>query len=57
MEELGESVWSVGRQENEREDQREGVQRVVRPALVYGADTSMGIEEGSGNGIRGHMTR
>ena len=26
MEELGESVWSVVRQENEREDQGEGVQ-------------------------------
>ena len=37
VEELEESVWSVVRQENEREDQGEGVQN--RPALMYGAAT------------------
>ena len=35
----GKSVWSVVRQENEREDQGEGYKTVVRPALVYGAET------------------
>ena len=39
MEELEESVWSVVRQENEREDQGEGVQNRVRPALMFGAET------------------
>ena len=39
MEELEESVWSVVRQENEREDQGEGYRTVVRPALLYGAET------------------
>ena len=38
-EQLEESVWSVVRQENEREDQREGVGTMVRPApLMYGAE-------------------
>ena len=38
-EELEESVWSVVRQENERENQGKGVRTVVRPALMYGAET------------------
>ena len=38
MEELEESVWIVAT-ENEREEQEEGYRAVVRPALVYGADT------------------
>ena len=38
VEELEESVWSVVRQEHERED---GIvySTVVRPALMYGAET------------------
>ena len=39
MEELEESVWSVVRQENEREDQGKVYRTVVRPALMYGAVT------------------
>ena len=35
----GKSVWRVVRQENEREDQGEGYKTVVRPAVVYGAET------------------
>ena len=38
VEELEESVWSVVRQENEREDRRKVYRTVVRPALVYGAE-------------------
>ena len=38
VEELEESVWSVVRQENEREDQGKVYRTVVRPALVYGAE-------------------
>ena len=41
MEELEESVWSVVRHENEREDQGEGVQdNGKRQTLVCGAETS-----------------
>ena len=40
MEELEESVWSVVRQETECEDQGKAYRTVVRPALLYGADTS-----------------
>ena len=39
MEELEESVWSVVRQENEREDQGKVYRTVVRPALMYRAET------------------
>ena len=39
MEELEESVWSVVRQENECEDQGQVYRKVVRPALMYGAET------------------
>ena len=42
MEELEESVCSVVRQENEREDQGlngKVYSKVVRPALMYGAET------------------
>ena len=52
MEELEESVWGVVRQENEREDQREGVPN--------GGKTSSGVrgrymcvEEGTGKEIGG----
>ena len=50
VEELEESVWSVVRQENEREDQGEGVQN--------GGNTDvrvryMGVEEGTGKEIGG----
>ena len=34
-----ETVWSVVRQENEREDQGKVYRTVVRPALMYGAET------------------
>ena len=37
MEELEESAWSVEPQENKREDQ--GDRTMVRPALMYGAET------------------
>ena len=44
MEELEESVWSVVRQENEREDQGEGVQNSGKTSTdVRGRDT--GVEE------------
>ena len=47
MEELEESVWSVVRQENEREDQGEGVQNSGKTSTgVRGRD--VGIEEGAG---------
>ena len=39
VEELKESVWSVVRQENDREDQGKVYRTVVRPALMYGAET------------------
>ena len=52
MEELEESVWSVVRQENEREDQGEGVQNNGKTSTdVRGRD--MGVEEGTGNEIGG----
>ena len=38
VEELEESVWSVVRQENEREIKGKVYRTVARPALVYGAD-------------------
>ena len=47
VEELEESVWSVVRQENEREDQEEGVQNSGKTNTdVRGRD--MGVEEGTG---------
>ena len=53
MEELEESVWSVVRQENEREDQGEGVQNSGKTSTgVRGRD--MGVEEGTGKEIGGH---
>ena len=52
MEELEESVWSVVRQENEREDQGEGVQNSSKISTdVRGRD--MGVEEGTGKEIGG----
>ena len=39
VKELKESVWSVVRQENEREDHGKLYRTVVRPALMYGAET------------------
>ena len=54
MEELEESVWSVVRQENEREDQREGVQDSGKTSTdVWGRD--MGVEEGTGKEIGGSI--
>ena len=47
MEELEESVWSVVRQENEREDHGEGVQNSGKTEIdVRGRDT--GVKEGTG---------
>ena len=47
MEELEENVWSVVRQKNEHEDEREGVQDSGKTGTgVRGRD--MGIEEGTG---------
>ena len=52
MEELEESVWSVVRQENEREDQWEGVQDSGKTRTdVRGR--GMGVEEGTGQEIGG----
>ena len=52
MEDLEESVWSVVRQENEREDQGEGVQNSGNTRTdVLGRD--MGVEEGTGKEIGG----
>ena len=39
VEERDESVWSVVRQENEHEDQGKVYRTMVRPALMYGAET------------------
>ena len=36
VEELEDSVWSVVRQDNEREDQGKVYRTVVRPALMHG---------------------
>ena len=47
VEELEDSVWSVVRQENGREDQGEGVQNSGKTSTdVRGRD--MGVEEGTG---------
>ena len=47
MEELEESVWSVVRQENEREDQGESIQNSGKTSTdVRGRD--MDVEEGTG---------
>ena len=52
VEELEESVWSVVRQENERDDQGEGVQNSGKTSTdVRGRD---GLEEGTGKDIGGH---
>ena len=52
MKELEESVWSVVRQENEREDQGEGVQNSGKTSTdVRGRD--MGVEEATGKNIGG----
>ena len=54
VEELEESVWSVVRQENEREYQGEGVHdsgKTSRPTDVRGRN--MGVEEGTGKEIGG----
>ena len=52
VEELEESVWSVVRQENEREDQREGVHNSSKTSTdVRGR--YMGVEEGTGKEIGG----
>ena len=58
VEEREESVWSVVRQENEREDQGEGVQNSGKTSTdVLGRD--MGVEEGTGKEIGGrrNLTR
>ena len=52
MEELEESVWSVVRQENEREDQGEGVQNNGKTSTDV-RDRDMGVEEGTGKDIGG----
>ena len=52
MEELEESVWSVARQENEREDQGEGVQSSGKTSTDV-RSRDMGIEEGTGKEIGG----
>ena len=52
MEELEESVWSVVRQENEREDQGEGVHNSGKTSIDV-RDSDMGFAEGTGNEIRG----
>ena len=39
VQELEESGWIIVRQENEREDQGKVYRTVVRPALMYGAET------------------
>ena len=55
MEELEESVWSVVRQENEREDQAEGVQDSGQTDTgARGRD--MGIEEGTRKEIGGRRS-
>ena len=52
MEELEESVSSVVRQENERDDQLEGVQNSAKTSTdVQGRD--MGVGEGTGKEIGG----
>ena len=52
VEELEESVWSVVRQENEREDQGEGVQNSGKTSTGVRI-RDMGIEEGAGKEIGG----
>ena len=52
VEELEESVWGVVRQENEREDQREGVQYSGKTSTGV-RSRDMGIEEGAGKEIGG----
>ena len=47
VEELEESVWSIVRQENEREDQGEGVQNSGKTS-TYVRGRDMGVEEGTG---------
>ena len=55
VEELEDSVWSVVRQENEREDQGEGVQDSGKTSTdVLGRN--MGIEEGTGKEIGGRRS-
>ena len=49
---LGESVWSVVRQENEREDRGEGVQNSGKIANDVGG-RHIGAEEGTGRAIGG----
>ena len=49
MEELEESVWSVVRQENKREDQ---VQKSGKTSTDVGS-RDMGVEEGTGKEIAG----
>ena len=53
VEELEESVWSVVRQENEREDQGEGVQNSGKTSTGAVRSRDMGIEEGAGKEIGG----
>ena len=47
MEELEESVWSVVRQENEREDQWEGVQNSGKTSTGVGLRGREEVEEGT----------
>ena len=48
MEDLEESVWSVVRQENEREDQGEVVQYSGKTRTDVRVQRDMGIEEDTG---------
>ena len=50
VEELGESVWSVVGQENEREDEGEGIQDSGKTGTgEWGRDN--GVEEGTGKKV------
>ena len=53
MEELEESVWSVVRHENEREDQGEGVQNSGKTSSDVRRRDIHGIEEGTRKEIGG----
>ena len=52
MEDLEENVWSVVRQENEREDQGEAVQNSGKTSTDV-RSRDMGVEEGTGKEIGG----
>ena len=56
MEELEESVWSVVRQENEREDQGDGVQNSGKTSTDV-RSRAMCVEEVTGKGIGGRKNK